>query len=931
MIEQAPVAIGVSRDGIGMYANPKFLQIFGLQSFEHYIGRPLLEFYAPQCHEEIKERIRRRSLGLPAPNEYESTGLRADGSIFPMHVSITQVELSDGMANMGFITDISEHKCVTEALEKSNSLLNATLECTADGILVIDAQRNVASFNQKFLEMWRIPPAVAARQDDNELLQFAFDQLVDPDAFLAKVEDLYRNPHDCCWDELQLLDGRCFERYSQPQRLGAAITGRVWSFRDVTERRRAEATLIEANERILHLNNVLRSIQEVDNLLDREKDPRKLLTAVCQNLVKTRGYVTVWVGEPDPESKHVVPLAHSGAGMDFLEHAPITWDDSPLGQGPTGTAIRERRPVVFDDIAHDPRFAPWRDAVVAGGCASVASIPIIHYGRLYGVLTIKADRSNAFDEEEIVLLSGLVADVARTLHNIGEEAAHRKVEEARALLATAVDQSGEAIVITDTRGTILYVNPAFEKSTGYTSAEALGQNPRILRSGTQDAEFYRGMWETLSRGEVWNGHFFNRRKDGTLLEEDATISPVRDATGAIVNYVAVKRDVTREVQLEAQFRQSQKMDGIGQLAGGVAHDFNNILAAILMQTELVATTEGLPGKVREGLREIAEYTERAASLTRQLLLFSRRQVMQPRDLDLNELVTSLTQMLQRIIGEDVRLQLNLHPKALMTHADPGMLDQVLLNLVVNARDAMPGGGRLFIETSERIFSPEEAASIPDVSPGRKVCLRATDTGAGIAPDSIGHIFEPFFTTKEIGKGTGLGLATVFGIVKQHGGSLAVESELGRGATFQIFLPATGKTRALPDEPSAKPAPRGGTETVLLVEDEDAVRLLTRVLLERAGYKVLEATDGVQAMRLWEQHHESIRLLLTDMVMPEGVSGRELALCLQGLKPSLRVIFFSGYSAEIAGRQLALKHGQNFMPKPFSTQQLLEIVRRSLDD
>jgi signal transduction histidine kinase/CheY-like chemotaxis protein len=438
------------------------------------------------------------------------------------------------------------------------------------------------------------------------------------------------------------------------------------------------------------------------------------------------------------------------------------------------------------------------------------------------------------------------------------------------------------------------------------------------------------MWDTIKRGEIWSGRITNKRKDGTYYEEDATISPVRDATGEIVNFVAVKRDVTHEVQLEAQFQQAQKMEGIGQLAGGVAHDFNNILTSILLQTEMARTVANLPDEVLRALREISADAERAASLTRQLLLFSRRQVMQQREVDLNEIVTNLAKMLQRIIGEDVRMQLNLHPGPLMTHADSGMLDQVLLNLVVNARDAMPEGGRLLIETGEKSFSPAEAAVHPDTPPGRKVFLSVTDTGSGIPPENMARIFEPFFTTKATGKGTGLGLATVFGIVKQHGGSFSVESEVGQGTTFQIFLPASEASGQAEDDAPAKPKPRGGTETILLVEDELGVRLLARAVLERAGYKVLEAAHGVEAMGVWEQHQDSISLLLTDMVMPEGVSGRELGARLQKLKPALRVIFTSGYSSDIAGRELSLKPGQNFIQKPFSTHQLLETVRQCLD-
>jgi PAS domain S-box-containing protein len=513
-----------------------------------------------------------------------------------------------------------------------------------------------------------------------------------------------------------------------------------------------------------------------------------------------------------------------------------------------------------------------------------------------------------------------------TIRDITER---KRAEELNARLAMAVEQASETIVITDTQGTILYANPAFERTTGYTRAEALGQNPRILKSGRQDDGFYRQMWEILSRGETWHGNFINRRKDGTFFDEEATISPVRDAKGRITNFVAVKRDVTREAELEAQFRQLQKMDDIGQLAGGVAHDFNNILAAMIMQTELGASVENLSEETRACFREIRAYSERAANLTRQLLQFSRRDVMQTRDVDLNEVVTSLAKMLQRIIGEDVRLQLHLHPGLPTTRADAGMMEQVLINLAANARDAMPKGGRLLIETAEKIVDENAAQRNPDAAPGRYASVIVSDTGSGIPPEILPRIFEPFFTTKETGKGTGLGLATVFGIVKQHRGWIMAESKPGEGASFQICLPASAGTAAAQAQSPAPAKPRGGTETILLVEDEEAVRALAGVILKRHGYTVLEAPNGREALKLWREHRADVALLVTDLVMPGGVSGQELARQLQAEQPRLKVVFTTGYSAQIAGRELALRDGVNFLQKPFTPDQLLGTIRHCL--
>jgi PAS domain S-box-containing protein len=506
----------------------------------------------------------------------------------------------------------------------------------------------------------------------------------------------------------------------------------------------------------------------------------------------------------------------------------------------------------------------------------------------------------------------------------------KQTEETVIRLAMAVEQSAETIVITNADGTIIYVNPAFEKSTGYTRAEALGQNPRILKSGKHDAEFYRQMWEALERGEVWTGHFINQRKDDTIYEEEATISPVRDVAGQIINYVAVKRDVTHEMQLESQLRQSQKMEAFGQLAGGVAHDFNNILAVIQLQAGLLKGEKGLAKEQLDYARDIELAAERGANLTRQLLLFSRKQILQPRDLKLKDLVDNMTKMLQRTLGEQIQLQFKFSEEPLVIHADPGMIDQILLNLVVNARDAMPKGGQIIIETSAVEFDEIMAAQTAQARPGSFACLSVSDTGSGIPPEILPRIFEPFFTTKEVGKGTGLGLATVFGIVQQHQGWINVYSEVGRGTIFRVYLPRQTKTSDTEFIWSSRASVPGGSETLLLVEDDFAVRKAVRKALSRLGYRVLEADTGGDALAVWKQHRDEIRLLLTDLVMPEGMNGKELAQQLLQQNPKLKVIYASGYSVEVAGKDLVLEEGVNFLNKPFQIHKLAHAVRHRLD-
>jgi PAS domain S-box-containing protein len=513
----------------------------------------------------------------------------------------------------------------------------------------------------------------------------------------------------------------------------------------------------------------------------------------------------------------------------------------------------------------------------------------------------------------------------------GDITERKRAEESLARLATAVEQAAESIIITDIAGIILYVNPAFEKHSGYTRTEVLGRNPCFLKSGKQDAEFYRRMWAVLGHGEIWSGHFINRRKDGTFFEEDASISPVRDVDGKVVNYVAVKRDVTREVQLEAQFRHSQKLEAVGQLASGVAHDFNNILAVIQLQAGVLKSETGLTAQQQEHATDIEKAVERAANLTRQLLLFSRKQAMQPRDLDLNESVSSITKMLQRILGEQIQMQFKLAPQPMLVHGDPGMMDQVLMNLTVNARDAMPQGGQLLVETCAVEFDDVTAVQSAQARPGAFVCLSVTDTGCGVPPEILPRIFEPFFTTKEIGKGSGLGLATIFGIVQQHQGWINVYSEVGRGTTFRVYLPRLLKTTDTPDTSWVSLAAiAGGNETILLVEDDAALRGVVQISLSRLGYRVIEAADGAAALNLWKRHRAEIRLLLTDLVMPGGMTGRDLAGQLLAQEPKMKVIYASGYSPEIGSAGFALTEGVNFLSKPFEVPKLARAIRQCLD-
>jgi PAS domain S-box-containing protein len=488
-------------------------------------------------------------------------------------------------------------------------------------------------------------------------------------------------------------------------------------------------------------------------------------------------------------------------------------------------------------------------------------------------------------------------------------------------LSRAVEQSPVSIVITDAAGVIEYVNPRFSQVTGYTATEVMGQTPNFLKSDDAPPESFQQLWQTITAGKDWHGEFHNRKKNGELFWERATISPIFDKASQITHFLALKEDISAQRQLELQLRQSQKMEAIGLLAGGVAHDFNNVLTVIQGNASLMTQPGLSPEEYLEYASQISAASGRAANLTRQLLMFSRKQVIQPTSLDLNDTVSQVSRMLQRILGEDINLISHYSSSLPVIRGDAGMIEQIIMNLSVNARDAMPNGGNLTITTSLGYL--DEDNRVP------AVCLSVTDTGCGISDEHLQHIFEPFFTTKEYGKGTGLGLATVESIVQQHHGKILVSSRVGEGSTFLIRFPVATQAKVEPAKPVVSHFP-AGTETILVVEDEAPVRVFVGKLLERCGYRILRAESGIDALAVWLEHRDNIDLLLTDIIMPGGVNGYELAARLQDDNPQLKVIYTSGYTGDMTGKRSLLVEGVNFLQKPYPPQKLAELLRRVLD-
>jgi PAS domain S-box-containing protein len=715
------------------------------------VGRPFGEFVPPESQAIALDAFLRGQAGEAV--QFEATLRNAQNRELRVLVTTHPILDKQGrfLEGFGIIRDITERHRVESEHRHAISLLEAALESTADGLLVVDREGRIVRFNERFARMWGIPESVLAARNDDRALASVLSQLEEPELFLSKVRMLYAAPDAESFDTLRFRDGRVFERYSLPQKIAGEIVGRVWSFRDVTDRERAQA--------------------QRELAMERE-------ATIARNLDSALFTVRV---------------------------------------GPDGKLLR------YDYIS--------------GGAEA-----------LYGVSAGEMERDPTFWMRRVH---------PDDLKNV--------------------------------------VEPAM--------AQLLRLKPVMIEV----------RYET-SRG-IWRWH---RSRLTARIEEDG-----------LLTIDGIETDVTERVHLEERFRHAQKMEAVGQLAGGVAHDFNNILTAVLGYADLLLARLGATDPHRPALEEIKKGGERAAGLTRQLLAFSRRTPTQLISVDVNATIRGVEPMLRRLVGENLEFGLDLADGLGPVRADPVQLEQVIVNLAVNARDAMPEGGSIAIRT-DRVVLSEEEASLAEMAEGACVRIRVSDTGSGIAPTVLERIFEPFFTTKEPGRGTGLGLATVYGIVRQHRGNIRATSVEGRGSTFEVLLPES--TGAPTTRRAAKPASDAlpvGHERVLLVEDNASLLTLARESLTELGYRVFAASNADEALQILEAESGEMDILVTDVVMPE-VGGRELARKVERLLPGMPILFVSGYVRD--PEPMVDKDGRpvDYLEKPYTPIALARRVRSALD-
>jgi PAS domain S-box-containing protein len=770
-----------------------------------------------------------------------------------------------------YIRDTTARKEAEDSLQKERDFIAALFDTVAALVVVFDPQGRIVRLNHAFEE--------TTGYTLNEVKgQYFWDYFVVPEE-KEKARDRFKNLRSSRFPETQ----KTLVTKDGERRLIS------WSY----------TTLTDKDGQVEYL------ICTGINVTDRKK---------AEDLLRESEKRYKMLFESAPDAILIMEAAGEKAGQIVAAN-----EAAAAMHGYTVVEILDLNIAALDPGANPEPFSRWMSRILAGEWIKEEIAHRRKDGSLFPV-EFHAGLMELEDHKYILAFDRDISERKRS-----EEA----LQEAHQTLQALIQAAPLAIVVMDAEGKVRMWNPAAEHMYGWTEGEILGRPlPMVPKDKAEES---KELLKKVLSGESLHGRELRRRKkDGSPIDISVFTAPLYDAHGQINAIMALNLDITESKKLKEQLLQSQKMEVVGRLAGGLAHDFNNLLTAITGYSELVLNFMDDDNPLRKDVAEIRKAGDRAASLTRQLLAFSRKQVLQPKVLDLNLTVESMGNMLKRLLPSDINLVISSEPNLGRVMADPGQIEQVILNLAVNARDAMPRGGRLSIATANVDLKESQTRRLMDVEPGPYVMLTMSDTGCGMDPETKSHIFEPFFTTKEIGKGTGLGLSTVYGIVKQSGGHIYVHSKPEKGATFKVYLPRISSAL----EPVAQVFPHStsqyrGRETILLVEDEAGVRQLVSTILQGHGFTVLEASHGNDALKLSSRHQGPIHLVLTDMVMP-GMGGQELAERLKPMHPDLKVLFMTGYGEHAKLQQDTPNQEIFFLQKPFKAHGLLQRVRELLD-
>ncbi|MBC8040546.1 MAG: GAF domain-containing protein [Opitutaceae bacterium] len=693
-----------------------------------------------------------------------------------------------------------------------------------------------------------------------------------------------------------------------------------------------QTALREANARLQRAKGLYAVLTRANQAALTAADEKELYNEIGAALVSLAGLRFVWFSRVNEDTGRIEPVAWTGDAPGYLDAFKSSIDPAgALGQGLTARAIRGGQIIVCNDMLADPLLLPWHSLMEKHGFQSSACVPIGMVGRR-AAISAYAGQKDFFDEELGELMEQLAKDIKHGIEIITTRNERARLNERLHLMQTAIEAAPSGIVIADVLGRIEWVNPAFTRMTGYTLETVSERTPSILKSGRQGPAFYETLWNTISHGNIWSGDLQNQRRDGSIYWEHMVIAPVLLPSGAIEHYVAIKQDISSEKEMEQQVARTQRLESIGLLAGGIAHDLNNVLAPILMAMDLFKLRYTAPAD-QERLEMVRKSAERGAGIVRQVLTFARGVDGERMNLRPEHLIKEVRQLLQETLPRKIEIPLELDGELPFVTGDPTQLHQVLLNLGVNARDAMQrnGGVLTFGACRVALGEPRITLSGLTVPAGEYVVLSVKDTGSGITPEVMEHMFEPFYTTKPRGEGTGLGLSTVLGIVRGHGGGLDVTSRLGEGTEFRVLLPVA-PTESTPRE-SLKNHEHieGGGRVILVVDDEEPVRAVIGMALEASGFVHVDACDGQAAVDLFGREPGRFAAVILDRVMPK-LGGDEVASCIKALRPELPIILTSGLLSEAKSGPDATeayrRYGDLVLRKPFSQSDLFAALTKA---
>ena len=901
LLELAPVGIAVQSEGKIVFTNPAGAAIIGAVSPEEITGHDIAEIIHPDHLKEASERIRRMLQGEQGLYPAENVYIKSDGTPVPVDVIAAPINYRGKPAVQVIVTDISKRREAELAIRETEERYRDLVENIDDVMYITDGTGKLLYLNNALERI--------SGYTRDELIKTNYMALLTPES-LKRVLELFKTQkkgEDIGLFELSIVDKdgniKILEAREQMIWEGNRIVQMRGIGRDITERKRAD-------ERIAHLNRVLESIRNIDQLIVRVKDRETLLTGACQILCEVSGYYFVWIGLIREEDKRVLPAAHWGFEDGYLKDITVTWDDTPTGRGPMGTAILTKRACVFNDTTDNPDFQPWREESLKRGYRSLMAIPVIIGGRVYGALGVYSSRPNVFDDEEVTLLEEVAEDIAFALSAIEAETERERSEkaltESEEKFRDFFETSRDIVFITSRDGIIHDTNSAFEEILGYKREETLRKNVTFFYKEPEDRDRFRNAIDSL--GSVRDFDMTLRRKDGAYLDCLITATVRRDQDGTIIGYQGTIRDVSERKQMERQLIRAEKLSSLGGILSGVAHEMNNPLTSIIGISQMIMRGP-IPEALREKLEVIHRESFRTSKIIQGLLAFAREHKPERKMISINKIIEESYRLREYEFRVDnIAMKLELSPDIPFTAADPYQLQQVFINLINNGHDALAnGGGNLLVIRS---FYRDSA-----------IIVEFEDDGPGIPEKDLGFIFDPFFTTKEVGKGTGLGLSIVYGLMREHGGRIEVASPPGKGALFTIYLPVIKEIPETAAPIKTRVIKQKSKKTVLVVEDEESLRLMIGEALEQDGYRVHLSEGGQQAIEAMKiKRFDGI---ITDLKMP-GIGGKELYTFVQKYYPEVagRVLFITGDVLSKDTQGFLKITGNIYLEKPFEIEALL---------